>query len=149
MKVVFLDDVEGVARAGEVKTVADGYARNFLLPRKLAAAATASTLQQAESRAKAIMREQEKIDAAAQLVAAKIGAAPIVMIAKVGEQGRLFGSVTASDIAEKINAMSGSTVEHRQVQLESPIKEIGSFEVSVNLSRNVHATVMVEVQAEE
>lgn len=149
MRVVFLNDVDGVARAGEIKNVADGYARNFLLPRKLAAAATTSTMQQAEARAKAIAKEQEKLDEAAQAVAEKLGAAAVVIKARVGEQGRLFGSVTASDIADAINARSGGSVEHRQVVLEAPIKEVGSYEVPVTLTRNVRANVTVEVAAED
>lgn len=149
MRVVFLDDVDGVARAGEVKTVADGFARNFLLPRKLAAAATTSTLQQAEAKAKAIAKEEEKRDSAAQAVIGKIGDAPIVLRAKVGEEGRLFGSVTASDIADAINSRSGAGVEHRQVLLEAPIKQVGSYEVAVTLTRNVKANVAIEVAAEE
>src|SRR5688500_8097205 len=148
MRVVFLDDVEGVARAGEVKNVADGYARNFLLPRKLAAAATASTLQQAEAKAKAIAREQEKLDEAAQGVAAKLSGTAIVLKARVGEQGRLFGSITANDIADAINKRGGSDIDHRQIQLEAPIKEVGSFEIPVSLTRNVRAQVKVEVQPE-
>jgi large subunit ribosomal protein L9 len=146
---VFLNDVDGVARAGEIKNVADGYARNFLLPRKLAAAATTSTMQQAEARAKAIAKEQEKLDEAAQAVAEKLGAAAVVIKARVGEQGRLFGSVTATDIADAINARSGGSVEHRQVVLEAPIKEVGSYEVPVTLTRNVRANVTVEVAAED
>jgi large subunit ribosomal protein L9 len=146
---VFLNDVDGVARAGEIKNVADGYARNFLLPRKLAAAATTSTMQQAEARAKAIAKEQEKLDEAAKAVAEKLGAAAVVIKARVGEQGRLFGSVTATDIADAINARSGGSVEHRQVVLEAPIKEVGSYEVPVTLTRNVRANVTVEVAAED
>ena len=149
MRVVFLDDVDGVARAGEIKNVADGYARNFLLPRKLAAAATTSTLQLAESKAKAISKEEEKRDGAAQLVAGKISGSPIVIKAKVGETGRLFGSITASDIADAINERASSSVEHRQVQLDAPIKEAGSHEVAVTLTRNVKATVTIEVEAED
>jgi large subunit ribosomal protein L9 len=146
---VFLNDVDGVARAGEIKNVADGYARNFLLPRKLAAAATTSTMQQAEARAKAIAKEQEKLDEAAKAVAEKLGAAAVVIKARVGEQGRLFGSVTATDIADAINARSGGSVEHRQVVLEAPIKVVGSYEVPVTLTRNVRANVTVEVAAED
>lgn len=149
MRVVFLDDVDGAGRAGEIKNVADGYARNFLIPRKLAAPATTSTVQQAESKARAIAKEEEKRDAAAQAVITKLGDAPIVLKAKAGEEGRLFGSVTASDIAEAINARGGASIEHRQVLLEAPIKHIGSQEVVVNLTRNVKATVTVEVEAEE
>ena len=149
MRVVFLDDVDGVARAGEIKNVADGYARNFLLPRKLAAAATTATMQQADARAKAIAREQDKADDAARAVAAKLTASPIVRTERAGEQGRLFGSVTASDIAEAISSLTGATVEHRQVLLEAPIKEVGTFTVPVTLTRNVRAEVTVEVKAEE
>jgi large subunit ribosomal protein L9 len=146
--VVFLDDVDGVARAGEIKNVADGYARNFLLPRKLAAAATTSTMQQADKRAKALAKEQEKLDEAAQAVAGKLSASPIVIEAKVGEQGRLFGSVTASDIAEAVAANGGSKVEHRQVALATPIKEVGTYEISVTLTRNVKAQLTVEVKSD-
>ena len=149
MRVVFLDDVENVARAGDIKNVADGYARNFLLPRKLAAAATTTTMQQAEARAKAIAKEQEKLDEAARAVAAQLGGSPLVISARAGEAGRLFGSVTASDIAEAVNARAGSKVDHRQVVLEAPVKEIGSYQVPVNLTRNVRAEITVEVKPEE
>ena len=149
MRVVFLDDVEGVARAGEIKNVADGYARNYLLPRKLAAAATTTMVQQAEARAKAIAREQEKVDEAARAVVAKLGDKPLVLKARAGEQGKLFGSVTASDIAAAINKRAKAEVEHRQVLLEAPIKEVGTFEVAVALTRNVRVQVTVAVEAEE
>ena len=148
MRVVFLDDVENVARAGEIKNVADGYARNFLLPRKLAAAATTATVQQAEAKARAIAKEQEKIDDAARAVAATLSGAALVIPAKAGEGGRLFGSVTSSDIAEALSK-KGAVVEHRQVVLDAPIKEVGTFPVVVTLSRNVKAEVSVEVTAEE
>jgi large subunit ribosomal protein L9 len=148
LRVVFLDDVDGVARAGEVKNVADGYARNFLLPRKLAAAATTSTMQQADKRSRALAKEQDKLDEAAQAVAVKLGASPLVIAAKVGELGRLFGSVTASDIAEAVSAHSGSTLEHRQVSLATPIKEVGTYEVSVILTRNVKAQLTVQVKSD-
>jgi len=149
MRVVFLDDVENVARAGDIKNVADGYARNFLLPRKLAAAATTSTVQQAEARARAIAKEQEKIDDAARSVATSLSASALVIPAKAGEGGRLFGSVTASDIAEELSKRGAGAVEHRQVVLDAPIKEVGTYPVVVNLTRNVKAEVSVEVTAEE
>ena len=148
MRVVFLDDVEGVARAGEIKNVADGYARNFLLPRKIAAAATNQTLQQAEARAKAIAKEQEAADAAARLIADELAATAIVIPARAGEEGRLFGSVTATDIAEQLTSRTGKEVAHRQVLLDAPIKELGSYQVPVTLTRNVRAEVTVQVEAE-
>lgn len=148
MRVVFLSDVEGTAYAGEIKNVADGYARNFLLPRKLAAPANASTVQQAEARARQLAKEQEKIDEVARTVAATLGKSPIVITARVGDQGRLFGSVTASDIAEAVNASGASGIGHRQVGLKTPIKDVGTYEVPVNLTRNVVATVSVQVAPE-
>jgi large subunit ribosomal protein L9 len=148
MRVVFLDDVDGVARAGEIKNVADGFARNFLLPRRLAAAATAATMQQAEARAKTIAREEEKRDEGARAIESKLAGSPLVISARVGEQGRLFGSVTASDIAEAVGERAGSQIEHRQVMLEAPIKEVGSYEVAVNLTRNVRTQVTVEVKGQ-
>jgi len=149
LRVVFLDDVENVARAGDIKNVADGYARNFLLPRKLAAVATATTVQQAEARARQLAREQEKADEAARLVAGKLQASPIVVKERAGEGGRLFGSVTASDIATRVQSLGAGSIEHRHVLLEAPIKELGSYEVPVVLTRNVRATLTIEVQPTE
>ena len=148
MRVVFLDDVEGTARAGEIKNVADGYARNFLLPRKLAAPATAQTVQKAEARARQLAKEQEAIDAAALVLVEQLSGAPIVLQSRAGEQGRLFGSVTATDIAEAVTARTGADIAHRQVLLDAPIKELGTYQVPITLSRNVRAEVTVEVEAE-
>ena len=149
MRVVFLDDVDGVARAGEIKNVADGYARNFLLPRKLAAAATTASMQQAEKRVKQLAVEQEKLDVAAQAIAGNVGATPIVIMVKAGDQGRLFGSVTASDIAEAVNERAGTQLGHRQVALSRPIREVGSYDIEVNLTRNVKAQVAIEIKNED
>jgi large subunit ribosomal protein L9 len=148
MRVVFLDDVDGVARAGEIKNVADGYARNFLLPRKLATAATPAEVHRAESRAKKIQAEQAKADAAAQEIANLIDERVITIPARAGEQGRLFGSVTASDIAEELSKLAKAQIDHRQVHLGQPIKELGSQQLTVALSRNVKATVTVQVVPE-
>jgi large subunit ribosomal protein L9 len=148
MRVVFLDDVDGVARAGEIKNVADGYARNFLLPRKLAAAATTASMQQAEKRAKQLAVEQEKLDAAAQKIAGSVSGTAIVIMAKAGDEGRLFGSVTASDIAEAVNERAGTQLGHRQVALSRPIREVGKYEIEVSLTRNVKAQVAIEIKNE-
>src|SRR5215217_1321225 len=117
MRVVFLDDVENAGRAGEIKEVKDGYARNFLLPRRLAAAANTSTVQQASAKARALAKVQEKLDDDARAVADKLNASPLIIIAKVGSEGRLFGSVTSTDIAEELSKRGAGTVEHRQVAL--------------------------------
>ena len=148
MRVVFLDDVDGAGRAGEIKNVADGYARNFLLPRKLAAPATTASMQQAEKRAKQLAVEQEKLDAAAQQIAGTVSGSPIVIMVKAGDEGRLFGSVTASDIAEAVNERVGTQLGHRQVGLSRPIREVGNYDIEVSLTRNVKAQVALEVKNE-
>lgn len=148
MRVVFLDTVDGVANAGEIKNVADGYARNFLLPRNLATAATPAEVQRAESRARKLAVEQAKVDAAAQAVADRFHEKTITITARIGEQGRLYGSVTASDIAEELTKLAGTTIEHRQVALDAPIKDAGTRELTVTLSRNVKATVTIDVVPE-
>jgi len=149
MRVVFLDDVDGVARAGEIKNVADGYARNFLLPRKLASAATASEVKRAEARAHQLAIEEAQRDQSAQAVADRLASNPIVFKTRVGEQGRLYGSITASDIAEELSKLGTGEIDHRKVRLDAPIKEAGSHEVMVDLTRNVKATVTVEVAGTE
>jgi large subunit ribosomal protein L9 len=148
MRVVFLDDVENAGRAGEIKEVKDGFARNYLLPRKLAAAANAATVQQAEAKARALAKVQEKLDEDARAVAGKLSGSPLVIVAKVGSEGRLFGSVTGSDIADELSKRGAGTVEHKQVALAQPIKEIGRYDIDVSLTRNVKVTVAVEVQGE-
>src|SRR3972149_1383480 len=145
MRVVFLDAVGGVARAGEIKNVAYGYARTSLLPRGLAAARPAAYVQRADARARALAKEQEKLDNEARAIAAKLSATPIVLRARVGEQGRLYGSVTSSDIAEEVSKIADRTVEHRHVLLDPPIKEIGLREIGIVLTRNVRAPITVEV----
>src|SRR6266496_2814756 len=102
MKVVFLKDVEGTARSGDVKDVTDGFARNFLLPKGLALPATKDAIQQATAEARRAVRAQEKADAEAQSALEKMTAKPVMVKARVGERGRLFGSITNADIAEAI-----------------------------------------------
>ena len=148
MRVVFLDDVDGVALAGEIKNVADGYARNFLLPRKLAAAATSASMQQAEKRVKQLAVEQDKLDAAAQQIAGSVAGEAIVIMVKAGDEGRLFGSVTASDIAEAVNEHAGTKLGHRQIALPRPLRDVGRYEIEVSLTRNVKAQVAIEVKNE-
>lgn len=148
MKVVFLQEVEGSGRTGEVKNVADGFARNYLLPRKLAAPATDHNIRIAQARAGAEAKSQAKLDADAAVLAERIVGHTVTFTAKAGPQGRLYGSVTVRDIAEALEGPLGHLLEHRQVELEEPIRQIGVFEVPVRLSRNVRATVLVEILGE-
>ena len=147
MKVVFMEEVEGTARVGDVKNVADGFARNYLLPRRLAAPATDHYITIAAARAEKEVRRQTRLDEEAQehLVPRMEGQSVTIEV-RVGEQGKLFGSVTARDIAEALQEATSVELEHRQVDLRQPIREVGSQEVTVKLTRNVHVPVTVNVE---
>jgi large subunit ribosomal protein L9 len=146
MKVVFLEEVEGTARTGDVKNVADGFARNYLLPRKLAAPATDHYINIAQAKAGKESRRQERVDEEARdRVLPKVDGKSVEIEVRVGEQGKLFGSVTARDIAEALQTATRVELEHRQVDLKEPIRELGAHEVTVKVTRNVLATVTVNV----
>src|SRR3990170_7852004 len=143
MKVVFMEEVEGTALVGEVKNVADGFARNYLLPRKLAAPATDHYITIAQARAEKEARRQSRLDEEARThLVPKMEGRSVSIEVRVGEQGKLFGSVTARDIAAALQEATGVELEHRQVDLPQPIRELGAHEVTVKLTRNVHATVV-------
>ncbi len=149
MKVVFLEEVEGTARTGDVKNVADGFARNFLLPRNLAAPATKHYIAVAEQKATKEAKRQDRVDGEARdRLFPLIDGQEMTIEVLVGEQGKLFGSVTSRDIAERLQKDTGVELEHRQVSLNQPIREIGTHEIPVKLTRNVIANVTVHVHPE-
>ncbi|HKZ50424.1 MAG TPA: 50S ribosomal protein L9 [Dehalococcoidia bacterium] len=149
MKVVLLDDVTSLGRRGEIREVADGYARNYLLPKGLAAPATSQAVRHAKVQAGALSARQARADEEAQALAQKLQDQTLVIPVRAGEQGRLYGSVTSSDITEGLSRLLGQEVDHRQLELPEPIKRLGSYEVAFRLTRNVRATVTVEVVAQE
>jgi large subunit ribosomal protein L9 len=151
MKVVFLQDVPLTARVGEIKEVKNGYARNFLLPRGMALPATKAYMEKAQAAARAEERRQASLDEDARTLAARIGTEPLRLQARVGETGRLYGSVTAQDIAEGLSQRAGREVDRHIVQLGEPIRQVGEYTVHVRLTRNVAADipVIVEGLAEE
>ncbi len=151
MKVVFFEEVDGTALVGEVKEVKNGFARNYLLPRGLAGPTTRNNLVRAERLAQADAIRQERLDGEASPVATAIDGAEMVFEARVGEQGRLFGSITARDIAERLTEIAsgqipGATIEHRQVLLPQSLRSLGTEEVRVRLTRNISAHVQVTVE---
>ena len=147
MKVVFMEEVEGTARVGEVKNVADGFARNYLLPRRLAAPATDHYITIAAARAKKELSRQTKLDEEAQEhLVPKMEGQSVTIEVRVGEQGKLFGSVTTRDIAEALQEATSVELEHRQVDLRQPIRQVGSQEVTIKLTKNVHVPVTVNVE---
>lgn len=147
MKVILTKDVAGTGKAGEVKDVADGYARNFLIPRKLAVPASAGALKGVEQRKVAESQKAAKEEAAAQDLAERLTASPVVVTAKVGDQGRLYGSITSADIAEQLSKLIGQPFDRRMIQLDEPIRQLGSFDVPVRLHRSVSTKLKVDVQA--
>jgi len=147
MEVILREHVDHLGNRGEVVKVADGYARNYLLPRKLALLATEGNKKQIEhERAKFEAKEADERKAA-EVVAERIGRAEIVLRRKVGETEVLYGSVTTADIAEAL-AAKGFEIDRRKLQLAEPIKKLGDFNIAVKLHRDVVATVKVTVAAE-
>ncbi len=147
MKVVFIKTVRNVAKAGQVKEVADGYARNYLIPRNLAVVATEAAIKQARERAAAQARRDEEAKAAAESQAAALEDIELVFTAKAGESGRLYGSITNADIAERLSEQLGEDVDRRKINLEEPIKELGTTKVHVNPHPGVSFTIKVTVEA--
>lgn len=144
MKVVLLERVENLGAIGDVVTVKDGFARNFLLPRDKARRATSANLKAFEVERAAIEARNEKNKAEAQKIADKIDGQTYVMIRQAGETGQLYGSVAGRDVAEAVQA-EGGKVERSQVVLNFPIKTLGVHEVPVRLHPEVTATVKINV----
>lgn len=147
MKVVFLEEVEGTAAPGDIKNVAAGFARNYLLPRKLAAPATDHYINIAKAKATKHARRQDRLDDETRThILPKVDGRTVRIEVRIGEQGKLFGSVTARDIAEALQAETGVEIAHQQVALGQAIREVGSQDVNVRLTRNVIAKVTVNVE---
>lgn len=149
MKVVFFEDVEGTAQVGEVKVVKNGFARNFLLPRGLAGPATAPNLQRAGSLAEKEARRQAKLDGEAEVHRQRLEGYSVTFEARVGETGRLYGSVTSRDIARRIEETAGIEVDARVILLPEPIRELGERDVVIRFTRNVSAAITVVVEPDE
>jgi large subunit ribosomal protein L9 len=149
MKVVFFEDVEGTAQVGDVKEVKNGFARNFLLPRGIAGPTTPTNLQRANSLAQKEARRQEKLDAEASVVADKLVGYTVTIEARVGETGRLFGSVTNRDIAQRLHESASVDVEPHSVLLPEPIRELGARPVNIKFTRNISVEVTVDVVPDE
>ncbi len=147
MEVILREHVEHLGRRGEIVKVADGYARNYLLPRKLALLATEGNKKQIErERAKLEAREAEE-KGVAEAIADRMANLEVVIARKVGETEALYGSVTTADVAEAL-AAKGFDIDRRKIQLAEPIKKLGDFDLPIKLQREVIATVKVRVVAE-
>ena len=148
MEVILLKDVRRLGRAGDVKTVAEGYGRNYLIPRGLAELATKAARQRVTQQAAALKHREAEQEAEAQAQAEQLGTIELVFKVKAGESGRLYGSVTNADIAARLGQKLGQDVDKRKVQLVEPIKELGALNVDVRLYSGVTTTVSVRVEQE-
>jgi large subunit ribosomal protein L9 len=144
MEVILRDHVENLGRRGDVVKVADGYARNFLLPRKLALPATPGNMKVVERQRKIADAEDAAERSGAEALAARLAQAECVLARRVGENQTLYGSVTAADIAESLENQ-GFEIDKRKIQLAEPLKQIGEFTVPVKLHKDVVAQVRVRV----
>jgi len=148
MKVLFLQDVKGTARAGEVKEVSDGFARNYLLPKRLAVMATGGELKKAGNQKVIEKAEQERAKREADVLAEMLATVTVNFKAKVGEQYRLYGSITSADIAEAIEKATGQPIDKRKIILEEPLRHLGTYQVPVKITAGLEPTVTVVVEAE-
>lgn len=147
MKVILREDVQNLGFMGETVTVADGYGRNFLLPKNLAILATKSNVRSVEHEKKIIEKKKEKITAQLSELKDKLEKADITIAAKVGENEKIFGSITSMDIENKLKE-AGFNIDRKTISLDGSIKELGVQTVKVRLSRDIQADVKVNVVPE-
>jgi len=148
MEVILREDIEKVGNRGEVVKVADGYARNFLIPKRLAVAATASNKNIVEQERQSHLRKEAKLESEAKDLAKLLNGVTVTIRQKAGENDQLFGSVTAKDVTDAL-AAKNFTIDRRKIQLDEPIKQLGEFKVPVRLHRDVTAEITVVVAKEE
>lgn len=146
MKVIFLQDVKGSGKKGEVKNVSDGYARNFLIGKGLAVEATAKNMNLLDGQKASVQHKKDVEKQTAEEIAAVINGKTVKAIAKAGSNGRLFGSVTSGNIAELIEKQFGKKIDKKKITLKTEIKNFGTYEADIKLYNGVTAKVTVEVE---
>jgi large subunit ribosomal protein L9 len=148
MKVIFIKDVKGQGKKGQVKEVSEGYAANFLLPRGLVRPATEGNVKTLENQAAAEQRRKDNEKEEAQKLGKKLDELTLNMKAKAGEGGRLFGAITSKQIAETLASVEGIVIDKRKIELNEPIRHLGVTQVIVKLHTEVKATLKVQVTEE-
>ncbi|HYQ80200.1 MAG TPA: 50S ribosomal protein L9 [Anaeromyxobacteraceae bacterium] len=147
MKLILREDVENLGKGGELVEVKPGYGRNYLLPRGLAVMANPRNLREIEHQKQVAQAKAAKLRASAEALAKRLAETPLSLKRKVGEQDKLYGSVTAMDLAEAL-AQRGLSIDRRSIDLSEPIKTVGEFEVPVKLHHEVAGKVKVKVEPE-
>jgi len=146
MKVLFLVDVPSKGNAGEIKSINDGYARNFLIPRGLALAATPDVVRQAESTIRKKQAERELTREKLTQLREQIEGKQVRLEARVGAEDRLFGSITAADIAAELSRVVDAPVDKKQVVLDRPLRRRGEYEVTVRLAKDLESRITVTIE---
>lgn len=149
MKVLLTQEVDGLGQVGQIKEVAEGYARNFLLPRKLAVPASPGAVKEQQQRQAAEEKRHASVDEELRSVAQKLSEAKVTIQSKAGEEGKLYGSITTTDVAEAIEKQLGQAVDKRKIEIDEPIRHTGEYKVPVKFSKNVSASITVVVEALE
>lgn len=145
MKIIFLQDVSGKGKAGEMKEVADGYARNFLLPKGLALLATPSATKIAETQQEREIRRQAQSETELAELARTLEGKELNFKARAGTKERLYGSITNGDIAEELERRTGIAIDKRKIELEEPIHQLGTYEVAIRLGKDLTPKVKIVV----
>jgi len=149
MRVVFLQDVPNVARAGEIKEVANGYGRNYLIPQKLALLAKSGATSLTGAQLKREASLQAQIEAGLVELARQLDGKEVTLRARAGAKDRLYGSITTADIAAELQSNAGLVVDKKKIELAEPIRQLGSYEVAVRLSKDIIPKIKVTVIGEE
>lgn len=148
MKVIFLQDVKGQGKKGQVKEVSEGYANNFLFKRGMAKPATSSTIKELDQQKRSEEKRQEQEQAEAEALAKRIDELTVTMKSKAGEGGRLFGSITSKQIAEELQKQHGISVDRRKMNLSEPIRSLGVTKVPIKVYPGIIGTLKVQVTEE-
>ncbi len=148
MRVIFLENVPNVARAGEIKEVAAGYGRNFLIPKKLALLAKPHEIGTLAVKLELKARAQAQTEAELAELADQLNEKEITLEAKVGEEDRLYGSITTADIAAELENATGLVIDKRKIELDEPIRRVGSYEVTIRLATGIVPKIKVTVSGQ-
>ena len=148
MKIILLQDVENLGKAGDLKDVADGYARNYLLPQRLAAGATPALIANRKQRIAAEQRKLEKQAEANRQQAERLGEVSLTFKARVGREGRLYGSITSQDIAAGLRDAEGIAIDRRMIDLPNPIRTLGTYTVPIKIAQKLEPKITVNVVAD-
>jgi len=147
MKIILREDVEKLGKAGEIVKVKDGYGRNYLIPLKLAVLANVRNMKALDHDRRTIETRSKKTRKAAEATAATLSAVSLILPAKAGEEGKLFGAITSRDIAEALGK-AGVTVDRKAIQLADPIKQVGDYKVKIRVAADVFPEISVSVVPE-